>query len=447
MTFEIRLRERGPPTVITLSEWLDRNLELPLRTLAIAGVVKLTRTSAGVMVTPSNHVGEMRVPGARLTVEAKSPELLSAMELVVTLPRARAAKHFDPKWLADRGSDSDPAGAFVRALLGAITDGLPWSYGAVTESTSFPRGRLNAGETIRQLLSRGVRHRVVVTKPVRLQEARLVRVVRAAHACLASSAGCTPALLAEVETLLAAFDVNITNGTTAEGLAEAVALLMTPPPNYGNSTIELIRRCHDLLSQDHLLGYQVIPIPNGIARFRNLEELWERCVERLADDLATGSTPDLDTRLHALRSSPPRLFIDGGPTLDPDIVVFCGETITGIFDAKYKPLESGNEADAGDVYQITAYVRRTASRIGMLVHFADAGAGATRIGATPEGADVVIATITSDILRLQGEHALTHVLGLHPALLKSCQDRLGYCSRHERGDGVPNLSRDVLLRA
>lgn len=156
-------------------------------------------------------------------------------------------------------------------------------------------------------------------------------------------------------------------------------------------------------------------VPNGVARFRDLEELWERCVLAFvagAPEVFSGGVPVL----HGLRGRGLRLLADGGPELDPDVVVAEQNTnqILGILDAKYKSRDDA-AASAGDLYQLVAYVRRTGASFGMLVQFSEEGDAGRYVGTTPEGAAVLSVSLSPRRVQAEGERALAgalHAAGL-----------------------------------
>ena len=447
MTYEINLKERGLPEVVPTSIWQDRELESPMQALASVGVIKLSWTIAGTVLTPGHFVGELRLPGVTLKIHPKSAKLLSAMEQLALTASSRRARHIDPLAESDAGEDQDPAGSFVRALFDAIREGLPWNYGTQRVTTSFPRGRLEWGPTISQLVSRGVRHRVVVNIPKRVQGARLARLVHAAHACLPTTPGATPKVLADAQALLPAFDQANPFKSLDEALAEARMLIAGACEGFSRAAMRLLACSFELLARQYDTGCVFMQIPGGIARFRDLEELWERCVQRFVENCSFIRASDTETRLHGLRGCGTKLLPDGGPELDPDVVAFQTGRVIAVFDAKYKALEARNSASSGDLYQLTAYVRSTSARLGMLIHFNDDTASAVRVGTTPEGAPIITVSMSPSVIWLKGENALDSLLALAPGVLKSCNNCFSNGVGHQRGDGIPDLASNVLLRA
>lgn len=445
MTLTIDLVERGQPGIITLHDWAVFGLEKPMRSVAAQGIVRLTRSPAGMLVTPGHHVGEMRISGAVLRVSPKSPELFLAMEKLAIEASFRRAREFDPMFKGVAGDDRDPAGAFLRSLLACVRAGFSWDYFTNTQTTSFPKGKIEFGATIKSLASRGIRHRVVCSNPIRKQNADLVRVVRAAAACLSAVPGVTPSLLAQVEALLCAVDSAPQFTSLREAVLIARSITERSLVASDGLTAELARRSLQLLSGEYEAAGLLHPVPGGVARFKDLEELWERCVLRLVERTPSVSR-DAEIRFHGFRGSNLRLFANGGPELDPDIVTFASGQATAVVDAKYKRLESGRSAVAGDLYQISSYVRRSAAAIGLLIYFSEQDAQLEMVGNTPEGAPVLAVSVSSEVLLSEGENSLESLLASN-GLSQAVKDSIANRARYQRSNGIADLPGDILLRA
>jgi 5-methylcytosine-specific restriction endonuclease McrBC regulatory subunit McrC len=264
--------------------------------------------------------------------------------------------------LAICADEQDPAGAFARALVDCLHAGVTWFYRTHTGPTSFPRGRLQFSETVRLMASRGIRHRVITTIPVRAQQTDLVRVVRAASACVAEIPSATPKIKAEVEALLVALDPAVPFQSIADAISTAELVRASMFADGHLAAMHLTDCSIALLRRQYEVGGRMQPIAGGFAHFKNLEELWERCVLRLIE-----CCPIIQRQaavgFHGLSGSGLRLFDDGGPELDPDIATFQSGSVAAIVDAKYKRIDAEAPAAASDLYQLTAYVRRTAAAI------------------------------------------------------------------------------------
>jgi len=395
------------------TDWHRYNLEQPVAALVDKGVVKISRSPAGILIAPGHHVGEMRVSGAVLRVAPKFPALLRAMENLATRARVRITRHFDPLSVFELGDQSDPAGMFVRALAECVGEGVPWTYGVREEVTSFPRGKLDCSATAIKLASRGIFHKVVVRVPVRQQSLDFVRLVRTAHRCLSVSAGARPDWLSDAETLLAAFDWADQFHSLEQAVLVAEELLGRG--EFSQVAQQLVARCLALLRRELSVGGQIQLIPGGEAKFQDLEDLWEKCVLRLVE-----CTPQIlaggKAEFHGLSGQLLTLFDDGGPQLDPDIVVSLQSKVLSIVDAKYKRRDSEASATSTDLYQMSAYVRRTSARVGILVHFSDESSGARYVGTTEEGAAILSVALSPKCILLDGEGALGNLLVAHKVL-------------------------------
>lgn len=443
---EIALKERGPPELVPYSVWREASLEEPMRILAARGIVRLTRTAAAVLVTPGHHVGEMVLPLARFRIEPKSAGLLDAMELLALRSRVKTARNYQTASRAVIGDDKNPAADFLRALVVCIGEGIPWKYSVHTEVTSFPRGRIQFAQTLRNLASRGVRHRVVASRPIRLQEEEFIRVVQLAIECLPGTPGANPKLLTDVDLLSGTLDRTQPFPSLEAALETAHAVLDTVNPSFSPAAWILIRRSIDVITRQYARASSFEHVPSGVARFQDLEDLWEKCTHHLVGRwLDTSRTPG-SAELHSLRGLRIRLFEDGGPELDPDIVVRHGKRLSFVFDAKYKSLDAGASSAAVDLYQLTAYVRRLSAKAGVLVHFAYEKEQIVHVGTTPEGSPVLAVSVSPELLLSEGENALARLLDAHTTVGKRLKQRLADCLSHQGRDRVPDLSSDILLR-
>jgi hypothetical protein len=380
-----------------------------------------------------------------LRILPKSMELLTAMEAMAIEARARDARHFEPKVRGDKDEDQDPAGAFVRALLGCVSEGIPWHYGSRTSPTSFPRGKLAFRETVRSLAPRGIKHQVITTTPTRIQDLRIVRVVRAAHGCLANVPAVTQEMLANAETLISAFDLAEPFANLEQAIVTAKSCL-TRSNGEHPAAAELIVRSLEVLSREYAAAGVICPVPGGLARFRNLEELWERCVLRLVNCSPT-LIRDSAAQFHGLIALDYRLFSDGGPKLDPDIVSFHGDRVFAIVDAKYKRMGYSESASAEDLYQLTAYVRRTSAHIGILVYFATDSSKAELVGTTPEGALVIVISLSAELLLSERENALEKLLARSAGARKRIDESFADDMGQARRNGISDLPGDVFFGA
>jgi hypothetical protein len=445
MTLTITLQERGQPLIVPLEEWAAYNLETPIQTLADLGVLRLTKTSGGILVTPHHHVGELRVPGAVLAILPKSKSLLAAMEAMALSGRARKAVHTESQLASRNSDDEDPVAEFVSALLACVADGIPWHYGAVSEATSFPRGTLAFNATIRRFAARGVRHRVVVTASRQEQDHALVRVVRAAHECLPFAPGATRDLLADADTLMHGLDDAPPFADLAEATRAAESVVNNEIALGRHIAAQLAQRSLNLISREYGAAGILKPVEGGIALFRDLEDLWERCVLRLVEGCPE-VRGNAEAFFHGLAGAGWRLFADGGPKVDPDVVAMKGTTPVAIIDAKYKSLKGGLSVNAADLYQLYAYVRRTSACLGLIVQFSENTPGISIIGTTPEAVPMVSASISPELLLRHRDAALAQLLAGSPSIAERVIAAFNNCVGEAAGGTNSDLPGRVIAQ-
>jgi hypothetical protein len=440
MSFVVHLTERGASEFVPIEHWQTLGLEAALQALDQRGIVRLQRSSAGVLITPANFVGELRLPRAVIRISPKSPKTLAAMEALALKGREKRIRNRQSRQDHSGEAETNPAAAFVAALNGCIHDGIPWRYARQHCLTSFPRGTLDVSATIRLASARGITHKVAVSKPVQVHRSDVQAVVQAASACLPLAPGATPRLLAEAETLMSAFGPSASVPAIKEAIRIAQHLLMNPA-DLRQSVCDLLEASLDLLLEEFEKAADVWEEQGAVARFRNLEELWERVVAVLVEH-APVLSKGCPVVLHGLAASGVTLFENGGPALDPDVTV-GSERVIAIIDAKYKRSEGA--AAAADLYQLYAYVRRTKARLGLLVHYAEDLDAFALVGTTDEGVPVLSAAVSAGTLLRDGQLALRVILGEQPRVLevveRSNPDGLG----EQGADGVTNLLGDILL--
>lgn len=445
--FWLKLRERGPSEFVSLRDWRLHGLDLPMKELAAKKVVRLARSSAGFLVTPGNFIGELSLPTAMVSIEAKSPDVVAAMDKLALLSKERHAFNQISQRDNDGSIRGDPIGEFRDALMGCVYEGLPWTYVMETSVTSFPRGRIEFGKTIRNLATKGVRHRVVATRPVHRQKAPFNRVINSVIHLLPKLKGSTPSVLGEVQILRQALDTSEGFDTIDEALVEACQCKSEMDAAGNVSASRLLDCSIQILENEHFTAGWVAHLPGGIARFRNIEALWERCTHVLVGSWLESSELPAKSLFHGLRGKNVSLFRDGGPLLDPDAVINVGDQVIGIADAKYKILESMDSSASTDLYQMACYVRCLNARFGVLVHLTEAEEYAKLIGTTCEDAPIITISVSDKLLLREGSAALSSLLASWPDV-RDCLDKsLAHGFPQKWRNGVANLSSDILLRA
>lgn len=440
------LQERGSSVVVSLDEWRSHSLDQPMRALASKNVLRIARSNSGFVVTPGNYVGELLLPSASVTIEPKSPSVLAAMDSLALLSKEKHLENLKSEGVPDGSTEGDPAGEFRDALLDCVYEGIPWQYVRETHTTSFPRGRIEFGKTVRQISARGIRHRVIATRPVHRQDLQFNRVVQSVIPILPTLVGVTARTLREVHTLSQSLDVAEPFGTSEEAIGAAHDAIQNLAIVSNTAAVRLLKCCIQILTTGHLFAGWVAHVPNGIARFRNIEALWERCVQVLVDAWLQDSAVQADARLHGLRGSEARLFPDGGPLLDPDVIIEAEGRTIGAVDAKYKLLDPMSSGASTDLYQLTCYVRSLNAGLGILVHLTERDEYAKVVGTTLEGAPIVIVTISDKLLLQERACALSSLLARWPIVRERLDQSFAHCLAETRGNRVADLFGNVLLR-
>jgi hypothetical protein len=137
-------------------------------------------------------------------------------------------------------------------------------------------------------------------------------------------------------------------------------------------------------------------IGNVSFSFTDADALWERAVHQAMQQSV--SPLGWEARLHPLRTQGFRLFNDGGPEIDPDVLTYGdGGSVLMAVDAKDFTQKT---AEASGVYQVTAYARALHAPSGVLIYlaadedwteeFGDSDVHVCAAGVRPTGPDVLI---------------------------------------------------------
>jgi len=358
----IRLRERGSPEVISRVEWARSNCGADANELARIGVVKIQQSGEYLLLEPKTLVGLFDSPRLRVEVLAKSPDLAS--DLLRRLDGWR--KRLDVDDPSSPGKTTDGISfwsTFNYRLSGVHQEGLPWKYSNVKRVTSAPRGRINFRETISKHVAKGITHKVAASQKIRHHFASFAPALDAVRRRISFLEAGHPALRSRVARLIdLSGDVSIpVDDRDAMDAFEQLSELDGRPALLG-----LCAFCKQvLLDGNHIrISHR---IGSGVAEFVDMEKLWESAVQMLFIQ-HHHSTQD-QVALHPLREKEKKLtlFDDGGPEIDPDIVVYKKAKAVAVIDAKYSVAASPS---ADDVYQLSSYVWRMKCDIGVLAYVA-----------------------------------------------------------------------------
>ncbi|WP_181591941.1 5-methylcytosine restriction system specificity protein McrC [Mesorhizobium atlanticum] len=363
MTLKLSLRERGAPIAVGLGEWQSYGLDDTVGNLAGAGIIRIERSSDAVLLFPSHYVGDMRAPNVHLSVSPKDEDFFRALQTLSWEFVSKQAQEYEGKPIGNPGDDL--ATPFVQSLSKSVEDGLPWQYQKHTEATSTPRGKPQFSSSIAKFISRGILHRLVVTRQTRRQLQAFGDVIWAAYRSLPRSPGASPSLISLAAMLMEA--VEIQRDLSLADAIETGRSLLAQNGLPLESSRTLLSAALALLELQSSTGMASYPLPSGIALFVDLERVWEQAVASLvqASQLGAGS----QVSVHGLAKSQVRLFGTQGPIINPDVVVRSMGSIWAIADAKYKVMTDGEQFGlAPDVYQLTCYTERTEAQIGLLVY-------------------------------------------------------------------------------
>lgn len=399
------LRERGAPVAVSPADWRNFRLEETVGTLAHNGILRIDRTSAAIILSPRNFVGEMRAANVSLTILPKDQALYEAILGLALQFDGKHARNYEETTDQDEGADQ--AAAFLESLVSALEDGLPWQYLSTEEITSHPRGKLRVGRIVTNLISKGVRHQVLANRHERKQIRAFVNVVWAAYLSLSMTQGSIQSLMADAARLIEALDPQ--DSFDVAEIVSAAEEFLEQNHSERRSARRLTEVALAILARDNVAGRSTMFVPTGVAYFSNLERHWERAVAQLVSQALLST--DLVVKVHGLAAHGLKLFGDAGPMINPDVVaVSVDGSVDLVVDAKYKMLSKGEFAGiASDVYQLTSYVNRTRPQTGLLVYLGSKDS-VTTLGKAECGASVSVVAISSTTLRSLGQDSLAKLL-------------------------------------
>lgn len=384
----IRLTERGTPAIVPEADWQSLEMEEPCRVLAEKGIIGLKRIGAFRVIEPRQFVGHLRLPGRAVTISPYAKELFNSLHKFVISPPDKKVVAEDAHTDATARHIVDPAVAFYKALSEATNAGLPSSYERKSSTTSRPRGRLLLNETFRSLRTRGVSHKVVCSFNVRLLDSNFGAIISTVNSLLNTSYDLPPTLQLRISRLVELFEGGqILSNRQAYG--KTTALLREYSEQQELS--RLLEICQAILADEQIVWDTEIPISGGECRFSNMDRLWELAVWTAFKEAAAGKS-GLSTEFHPFAYMNISLLTDGGPKIDPDIVIFKKGKPFIVVDAKYSEAKS---AAADDVYQIVCYTQRLKSAKGALVYLSERDSWSKTLGRTEDTSEILAAGVSS----------------------------------------------------
>jgi 5-methylcytosine-specific restriction endonuclease McrBC regulatory subunit McrC len=354
----ISLIERGQPHVVSLEDWTLSNCAIEASELVKRGIIKLVSSGNFVLLEPKTLVGAFTSPRLRLEIKPKFSSLSSALAEMLDVWRRQVKQDS----LVKTGLDARQASlwrTFEALLLQVHKEGLPWSYKTCSEETSTPKGRILFRETVTKLHSRGITHRVFSKKQVKDYFGQMASTLDTVRRKLALLEIPTRENEQNISRLIELTGDRYLMVSEYQATSILNTLLEFP---HRPALKKLVEFCCQLLGNSET--YRVSErIGSGVAEFVDMEKLWEHAVQMLLQLKSKYSADSI--AIHPLREKSVRLFADGGPRLDPDIVIYDSGGAFAVVDAKYS---SANTPSADDVYQLTCYVTRLSATIGILAY-------------------------------------------------------------------------------
>lgn len=357
----LKLQENGRAVLVNNESWASGTGEA-IELLAEGGVVGLSRFGEGVLVTPGKYVGQLRSARGSVQIEPKIGQAAFTALLRLARPtHARDIEQAIPDETSEReDTETDVVDEFLVSLATAVTDGLPIQYETLLKSLPAPRGRIDFGTTLRKFASSGIYHRVACMVPSRTVNADVLMVISAAAEVLLSDHYLDQAQLSYLDSCMMQLP-NRRRASAAEALAAIPDMRREHDSIY--SLVRLLESARRVLLGEDSALVQTIDGAAGSGRFHDSDGLWEKALYNVFAT-ATEST-GLTSALHPWRGTRTPLFPDGGPDVDPDVLVLDGERVHIVVDAKNKITQS---PVATDVYQIVSYARRTGASHAALIY-------------------------------------------------------------------------------
>jgi hypothetical protein len=334
-------------------------------TLAARSIVAVHPTEGGFLVSPNAYVGRISSPFASIQISAKRPAVFSEM---VRIASTAAVRTVTAGWAPDPNTDDsdDIASLLLHVLIEMVSDGVPAGYKPVRRIETRPRGRVLFAETIRTQSSRGIRHRLVTQSTQFVRDERILRLAQLVTSLVSEGDLMNDDQLNQLCVLSPILEDTHERQFSVPGGLDAIPELRAA---YGDR--EMVARFLDvahsiLLAENPYTVSSADPIQPF--HFVNADLLWEVVVAFVS--ASASSERGCMAVLHPLRGSKRLLFPDGGPDIDPDVIVFHGDRPVVVIDAKNSVAQSPS---AGDVYQVFSYAVRLAAPGALLAYYADNG--------------------------------------------------------------------------
>lgn len=395
---EITLTERGDSLILDAATASIGPLADAIAFLARRAILGTAMSGEHRIVTPRQFVGRLSAPGASIAVVPKDPDFFRQIHGFIG---SAAGKEVPTPDAGESGPKSllSLVSAFLSTLETAAARGLPVVYRRAQREGSRPTGALRIHDTIQRFAARGVRHVAVFDVPFREYDPDLRAILATATDVLRVSSQLRALAVDDLLRLQLLLD-GIGADVPPLDLAESLSLLDRILGRYADwpELLNLLAVCETIIRRDVDVTELDAAAPGGRSHFYDMDRLWELVVFH-AYKGATGDLSGYSVALHPLRGTETRLFTNGGPDLDPDVIVYDGDEVVAVVDAKYSDAMT---ASASDVYQLTAYVGRLEARIGVLCYMTSGESWVIELGHTVDGAAMFAAGISASDVATTG---------------------------------------------
>lgn len=386
----IDLIEMGDPVLLSDEAWQELDLENLVSGLVKAGVVQHRALGAKHLLQASSCVGEVRSRWARVRVLPRFSKFHRDLKRLVAAHATRNIESLDGSSKSPLPAPVDPVRVFVKSVSAAIDEGLPFDHVWTVSSGSGLKGRLSGPKTMAAYSYKGIHHCAVCEVQERKYAADVVTPIAAASA-IVRDVGDLDAM--ELD-LLDCCEI-VLGGWEAENRARVLERGRRVLEGYGDRPAlkAAITAAMAILAGEDWVSLEIDTSSRLWQRFTRMERLWEVAIFVALKSHFTLTGLRFQAVLHPLAARGESLFEDGGPELDPDILIYAGGRPIAVIDAKYK---LALRPIASDVYQITCYLNRLGGRFGVLVYLTAGPGWASRVGSISRESEVWAVGVPKD---------------------------------------------------
>jgi hypothetical protein len=361
---DIILRQRGEPVVLPLREYQNRWADY-LTLLERHHILNVKHAEQHILVYPNQYAGIARCPVGQIRIKARFPGLLAELRRLFPRHQRRTPPLTGYSPAESRVPGQDPVAIFLDRLSEVLESGFPFSYERRLVRTPTLSGSLDIGRTIREFDSLGIHHLSVVRQTRRNSHQNLAAVVNTIWRIIDEENLLAPQEANSLELLMQALP-GLDSSITRE---DAMKLIDEVEEDLSQRTdvIVLCEAARDILSEVTSLDDLEYSAGDVSFSFTDSDALWERAVHMCMQEAA--AKVGWHAQLHPMRNNKTPLYLDGGPDIDPDVIVYTDASPRLVVDAKdystYSP-------DAAGVYQVDSYARHLHVRDAALLYLSAA---------------------------------------------------------------------------